>query len=434
MESLSTVITTGWVLFWFTVLGVAVPAAALGRAAGRETLVFELGPALVWTWLTLAIGVPLFAAVHGLNWATALLLSGVWPTALWLIRHRGTYQATFRALVRALVFRVITTRPTPSLISLGKSASIEWAMPLLAVPLLATNGIDIRLPIPADFDTLWHTRALLSGTAVWDPLASLGAVLVRLSAADALHVAAAIRVAVVSLTAGAAAVFVGHACRRRSVAAATALAVIVFSPRAPANTWAIALVTLIAMTALTAWFRTRSARDGWHVVAACVLALGHLLPFSEDPAVLLRVSRTGQHLEHRAAAEQVVRLARSQSDQDWVVIGTPELQLETEGDGRSYDLARFVSRFRDRAGDANFRFDLLARRLFVFVEKQPFEAGGLTRGVRFVAAQPAAYLVPRERSRLQTLARQMCDDYRRTHVGATIIYDDAVLRIYRIDL
>jgi len=433
MESLVIVIVIGWVLLWFAVLGIAVPAAALGRAAPGMPMVSELGPALVWTWLTFAIGVPLCAAVHGFNWATALLLSVAWPTALWLIRHRGSYRATFREHVRGLVFRILATRPTRALITLVRNRSIGWAMPLLTLPLLA-NGIDIRLPVPADFDTFWHTRALLGGTAVWDPLAALSAVLIRLSAADALYVAAAVRAAVVSLTAVTVAVPIGRACRSWPVGAAIAFAVITLSPRAPATTWAIALVTLIAAGAVGAWCRTGSARDGWHAVAACVLVLALLLPFSHDPAVLFQTSRTPSYREHRAAAEQVVRLARMEPDEDWVVVGAPELELEREGGGRFYDLAHFVSRFRDRTRDANFRFDPIARRLFVFVEKQPFEADGLTRGVRFVAGQQAAYLVPRERSRLHSMARRMCDDYRRTHVGTAIVYDDAALRIYRIDL
>ena len=133
-------------------------------------------------------------------------------------------------------------------------------------------------------------------------------------------------------------------------------------------------------------------------------------------------------------ADQAIRLSQSQADPDWVVVGPPELRLEIGREERTYDLARFVSRFRDRTHDARFRFDFPARRLFVFVEKQPFVPDDPPQGVRFVSAQPAIYRVPRERSRLARLARQVCDDYRSTHAGVTVMYDDAVLRIYRIDL
>jgi len=173
-----------------------------------------LGPALVWTWLTFAIGVPLCAAVHGFNWANGAPAVGRLPTALWLIRP--SRQLSWRRSakhVRGLVFRILATRPTRALITLVRNRSIGWAMPLLTLPLLA-KGIDIRLPVPADFDTFWHTRALLGGTAVWDPLAALSAVLIRLSAADALHVAAAVRAAVVSLTAVTVAVPIGRASGR----------------------------------------------------------------------------------------------------------------------------------------------------------------------------------------------------------------------------
>ena len=94
MESLWSSIVTAWVLGWLAAIVICVPAAALGPSANRPTLAIELGPALVWTWLTIAIGVPLAAAVHGFNWVTAILISAAWPTLLWLIRHRGVYRAT----------------------------------------------------------------------------------------------------------------------------------------------------------------------------------------------------------------------------------------------------------------------------------------------------------------------------------------------------
>jgi len=148
-----------------------------------------LGPALVWTWLTFAIGVPLCAAVHGFNWATALLLSVAWPTALWLIRHRGSYRATFREHVRGLVFRILATASDEGPDHAGPEP-LDRMGHAAADPAAARQRH--RHPaagFPPTSIRSGTTRALLGGTAVWDPLAALSAVLIRLSAADALHVA-----------------------------------------------------------------------------------------------------------------------------------------------------------------------------------------------------------------------------------------------------
>ena len=117
-----------------------------------------------------------------------------------------------------------------------------------------------------------------------------------------------------------------------------------------------------------------------------------------------------------------------------MLVGPPEQQLEIDGYGRGFDLVRFVTLFEGRTANATFRFGLPVRRLFVFVEKQPFDAGDRASDVQFPAMKIPAYRVPRERLRLQRAASLICDDYRRTHAGAAVIYDDAVLRVYRIDL
>jgi hypothetical protein len=147
--------------------------------------------------------------------------------------------------------------------------------------------------------------------------------------------------------------------------------------------------------------------------------------------VLARTSHTAHYLEHPGAAAQALRLDRTPGDTDWLLVAPPEQQLEV-GQGRFYDLARFVSRFHGRSGHPSFRFDLGAERMYVFVEHRPFDPGAAF-GVTFVAAQPAAYQVPRERFRLGQLARQTCDDYARSHGRTAIRYDDGELRVYQID-
>src|SRR5207245_8871152 len=124
----------------------------------------------------------------------------------------------------------------------------------------------------------------------------------------------------------------------------------------------------------------------WHTRAAVALAAGLLLPFAGNPEVL-RVSRTAQYLEHHAAAQEALRLESSRSDDDWVVVAPPEQQLEV-GSGRFYDLARFVSRFRDRTGDPRFRFDLGASRIYVFVEQRALEHAASAFGAKCVSDLP----------------------------------------------
>jgi hypothetical protein len=248
-------------------------------------------------------------------------------------------------------------------------------------------------------------------------------------------VANAIRLALVALTGAAAGILIAEIRGRRSRMAVVLgpPALVLFAPWAPAATWAVALVTLVGATSLFLWIRDRHTRDGWYAAAAFALAAGQLVPFTGNFETLAEVSRTAQYLEHRVAVQQALRLDRSASDVDWVLVGAPEQQLEIVN-GRFYDLARFVSRFRDRTGDPRFRFDLGAKRLYVFVEEQPYDGGAAVFGGEFVAAQPVSYRVPRERFRLSQLARQICDEYRRTHARAAIIFDDGALRVYQIDL
>jgi hypothetical protein len=424
-----------WVLFWFGIVGICAPMAALGRAAGTRRLLLHIGPALVGAWLTAAIGVPLAAAGNGFNWVTAIVLAALCPVGLWLGRDRGAYGVRLRRVIRAFVMDVVTLKIVRSLRLDNRKRAVAFAgMSALLVWVLVSGGRDVRLPVAADFDALWRTRQLLAGVPVWDPLASLAALLTRISAANPLYVASALRMALVALTGLAAAILIAEICgRRRTLAILSApLALPLLVPPVPVAAWAIALAALVGVTSLLLWMRERRSRDGWAAVAAFALAAGQAQPFIGNLGELVWVSRTAQYLEHPAAVQQALRLDRTVSDSDWVLVGPPELQLEIEK-GRFYDLARFVGRFRDRAGDPSFRFDLGAERIYVFVETQPFDSGTPVFRGRFVTAQPVSYRVPRERSRLSLLARQICDDYRRAHARAAITYDDGALRVYQID-
>lgn len=435
MDAIVTAMTRVWVLFCLAMVVICAPTAALRAAAGAGPSPINPGAALVWSWLTIAMLVPLTVTVRGFNWGTALLLSAVCPAALWLYRHRGGERAAFQQLVRSLVFYVVKPRRAPS-------ARFMWRMVprtlvgllLLGALLLIAGHTDVRLPVPADFDTLWRTRQLLAGTPVWDPLAALAALATRVSASETLATIGALRLALVALTAAASGLLTVEILGRQPVAMLVPLGVMTLTPLAPLSTWAVVLLLAIGSTSVVRLMRTGCSHDGWHAAAAFVLAVAHVMPFTDRPDVLWRVSSHARYLEHRAAPTEALRIARLSADDDWVLVGPPEQQLELDGRGRFYDLARFVSRFRDRAGHTGFRFDLGTGRLFVIVEKQPLDVSRAAPGVRFVSAQPAAYRVPVERTRLGQLARDICDDYRRTHAGTAIVYDDAVLRVYRIDL
>ena len=63
MTTVATSLVLLWVLLCFGLVGICVPLAALGGVAGsRRGLLLNVGPALVCTWLTLGITVPLAAA------------------------------------------------------------------------------------------------------------------------------------------------------------------------------------------------------------------------------------------------------------------------------------------------------------------------------------------------------------------------------------
>ena len=216
MTMLAAALTSAWVLFCLVFFAIGVPMAALGPFADRRSRLLNVGPTLACSWLTIAISVPLAASVHGFNWVTALVIAGVCPVGLWLARHRGTCSIAFRHTVRSLIVRAVTLRA----VRLPPFNVREWILPLVGLSALlawpfVTGRSDVRLPVPADFDTLWRTRQILSGAAtVLDPLASLAAVVTRIAAANPLHVAGAIRLALVVLTGLAAGILVAEVCGR----------------------------------------------------------------------------------------------------------------------------------------------------------------------------------------------------------------------------
>jgi hypothetical protein len=316
----------------------------------------------------LAVLVPLTASVRGFNWATALVMSAALPALAWGWCHRGEHRRALRRSVRSLIFSVLEAGSFRRWVARTSAAALSVCV-VSGAFLLSTGGMDVRLPSPVDFDTLARTRQLLSGTLAWDPLASLLAVVTRVAAADALTTMRAMRLAFIAVTAAAAAGLFAAITRSRYESAGSVLAsvaLVPLAPRAPLVTWAIALSVMVGVTALVHCFRYQSARHGWYALGALALAASLVMPFADRAEAIWQVGASHEYLEHPSAAREAVRLARSSVD-DWLLVAPPEQQLEIDGRGRFYDLARFVARFDGRVANPDFRFDFGVGILLVFV-------------------------------------------------------------------
>src|SRR5438093_3861183 len=139
MPVLETPLVLAWVLVWFAIVGFGAPMLALGRAAGRRTVMLTLGPALVCSWLTLAVGVPLAAAVHGFNWVTAFVIAAVCPVGLWLCTYRRASGIAFRRLLRGVIVGAVTmnVRRVP------RVDARKWIVPVGGVVLLLFSALMI---------------------------------------------------------------------------------------------------------------------------------------------------------------------------------------------------------------------------------------------------------------------------------------------------
>ncbi len=419
-----------WVLMWLGVIAIVLPVAAIGTTADRRALAGDWGAAFMWTWLTASIAVPLAAGIGALNWATALVIAIAWPASLWYYRYHGHTRAAIVLLVRRLVLRA--TSP-------DRLLTREWfvtqlqivfsVLPLVVVPMLWSR-MEIRLPVPADFDTLSHMQALLENTVTWDPLAALGALLTRVSTVPPLVVLGALRLSLAAVAMLAMATILANELGvARGLAIIAALAAVFVAPAMPAAAWTVLVAALLGTLTLIRWIRSSRARDGWHTVAAAAVLVGQVIPLWSGAAPVLSTSR---FVEPRAAALQTLAIARANAGDDWMIVSPPQQRFELSLPQRHYDLATFVERFAAHAGDRQFRFAMPAQRLYLFIELQSGEFAGAAGDAATLAAEPAAYRVPRERQRVQLLARRLCDDYRRTHAGVRIAYDDGELRICEI--
>ncbi|HEV8346837.1 MAG TPA: hypothetical protein VGQ16_09695 [Vicinamibacterales bacterium] len=406
-----------WIAAIAVLVFAIIPALAMGRPAGRASWWPDMLGAAVWTVLTVIILVPPLARLHLLNWVTALMAPLASPACLWLCRHRGALSRAFRALCRRSTLRILMwiehRRSAPPIVFSARFAG-SAVLALVAVAfLLWTTARELRFSSPADYDVLAHTNALLAGGhAVFDPAASVAAVVTRLAAVDPMQTLRFLKPLTVPGS------IVAFGLQTSSLNAAFGWTAII----------AAVLLSLVALGGV-------HRRDGWHGLAACAIAM---LSFSAANRAAARadgVMGRGGYVEYDAAPRQALRIARDFADRPWMIVAPPEQRVEVADPHRFMALADFVRRFGDRAGDRRFRFALPGRDLFVFVERNPLsvDPGAALTPARYssTAAGYGLYRMPNARARLEALALDLCERYRRTHARTSVYYEDANLRIYR---
>jgi hypothetical protein len=154
--------------------------------------------------------------------------------------------------------------------------------------------------------------------------------------------------------------------------------------------------------------------------------------------LLLPREIAGHYLEQEMAARKTIEIAARFPRKRWLLVAPVEQFAESYGEGWHEDLAQFVDKFGQQAGDANFHFDFPQNDLFVYVEKQPFAAFSVEpQTVAFdILSDPTYryYRSPAGRASLEFAALKLCEAYRLSHAGTSIYYEDDALRIYHFPL
>ena len=145
---------------------------------------------------------------------------------------------------------------------------------------------------------------------------------------------------------------------------------------------------------------------------------------------------SGQYLEYEAAARETAEIAHRFPRQQWAVAAPVEQLPETHGLGAYDDLAEFVQEYEPVASDPRFRFKDMPANLFVYVEKKPFQI--FTHEPASVSFSVLAdvtyshYRSPGGRASLEVAALRLCENYRQSHPGVDIFFENDDLRIYHI--
>jgi len=422
-----------WVTVVAAVAFVCVPAIALGRARGREAWWPECFGGCCWTLLTAIVVVPALATFHLFNWATAALIPFVWPAALWVRRHRGAPGAEFRNACRTLTLAVFDDDAIAAAADAG--ATLRLAVPMVAAAgavIFWTALREARLTSAADYTALWHTQQLMAGgQLVTDPIAALAALLSRLSALEPAEVMRFMRpLALFGMVLGVARL-VSEVGEGQSPAVAASVGIAVVLPGGAEFPSACAALTVAIGVALVggvaAAVTSMHRRDRWHVLAAgslCAIAVASMNPSARASATI----------EYDSAARQVLSIARTFKAGEWAIVAPPIHRVQVANPSAVIPLADFLRRYGARAASPDFRVDLPVRNLFVFVEKMPLAPTPAASADLPFADTAAAYRLQNARAKLERDALQWSEAYRRSHVGVTIAFEDATLRVYRLRL
>ena len=143
-----------------------------------------------------------------------------------------------------------------------------------------------------------------------------------------------------------------------------------------------------------------------------------------------------RYLEYEMAARKALEISVRFPAKQWLMVAPIEQLSEIYGVGWYEDLAGFVKKYGNQAGNREFRFPIKMSDLFIFVEKRPFITFPTLPAVLpdALAFDPIyqSYRSTAGRATLQYYALQLCEDYRRSHSDLTIDFEDADFRIYHL--
>ena len=141
-----------------------------------------------------------------------------------------------------------------------------------------------------------------------------------------------------------------------------------------------------------------------------------------------------QFLEYEITARETQAIVNNFPRQKWAVVAPVEQLPETFGYGGYEDLATFIAEYQDRISNPDFKFPDAPDYLLVYVEKRPFQMFAKEpSSVSFLTLTDETfrnYRSPAGRASLETAALQFCETYKRSHSGATILFENDDLRIY----
>ena len=143
--------------------------------------------------------------------------------------------------------------------------------------------------------------------------------------------------------------------------------------------------------------------------------------------------------QYESAATVAETIARTLPERHWLIVSPMQELAFTYGHGWHYELSEFVGEYpAERVTHPDFHFDFPVNTVFVFVEKSPLGEPSARDSALFnTVLEPAALSYQRylDRSDLEYEAAAIVSAYQSSHPGGVRIYfDDAVLRVYRLEM